>query len=320
VGFGDRVPSLILRSQFSERPPNELAIRLNIANPCTSFRRTWARLYLLSGFVLGVTVLLASSQQHAEQASSGLKPTWVLTWSDEFNGPVGSMPDPAKWVVETGGNGWGNNELEYHTARSQNIRQENGDLVIEAIKEKFTGPDGVRRNYTSARVKTQGRFAQRYGRFEARIKVPSGRGLWSAFWLLGAEFPTAGWPACGEIDIMEQVGSQLSTIHNSMHGPGYSGKDSLVGTFTFPNAHVGDDFHVFAAEWEPEVVRFYVDGELYETRTSADVPSGKPWVFDHPFFVILNLAIGGNLPGNPVAATVFPQRLLVDYVRVYSHR
>ena len=271
-------------------------------------------------FVLGMSGPLASSLQHSDPASSALNSSWVLTWHDEFDGPVGSIPDPTKWVVETGGNGWGNNELEYHTARSQNIRQENGNLVIEAIKEKFTGPDGVQRNYTSARIKTQGRFAQRYGRFEARIKVPIGRGLWSAFWLLGDNFPSVGWPTCGEIDIMEQVGSQLSTIHSAMHGPGHSGKNAVTSSFTFPKLHVSDDFHIFAAEWEPQAVRFYVDGELYATRTPADFSGGKGWVFDHPFFVILNLAVGGNLPGNPVASTVFPERLLVDYVRVYSHR
>ena len=297
-----------------------MSIRLNVSNPRTSLRTTSSRLCALSVFVLGTLGLVAGSQQRSDPSSSASKAGWTLTWSDEFNGPVGSMPDPAKWVMETGGSGWGNDELEYHTARSQNIRQENGDLVIEAIKEKFTGPDGVQRDYTSARVKTQGRFAQRYGRFETRIKVPHGRGLWSAFWLLGDDFPTAGWPACGEIDILEQVGSQLSTIHSSMHGPGYSGSNSLTGSFTLSKVHIGDDFHVFAAEWERQVVRFYVDGELYETKTPADVSAGKRWVFDHPFFIILNLAVGGNLPGNPVASTVFPQRMLVDYVRVYSRR
>ena len=264
--------------------------------------------------------LLAGSQQHADSASSPSKPQWVLTWSDEFNGPTGSTPDPAKWVVESGGNGWGNHELEYYTARSQNIHQENGNLVIEAIKEKFTAADGTQRLYTSARLKTQGRFAQRYGRFEARIKVPYGRGTWPAFWLLGDNFPAVGWPECGEIDIMESLGSQPSTIHSTVHGPGYSGESALTGSFSFPSGNVGDDFHVFATEWGPRAVRFYVDGQLYETKTPADLPPGKHWVFDHPFFVILNLAIGGGLPGSPEDSTVFPQRLLVDYVRVYSRR
>jgi beta-glucanase (GH16 family) len=264
--------------------------------------------------------VLAGSQQHADSKSSTSKPGWVLAWSDEFDGPVGSTPDPAKWVVESGGNGWGNDELEYYTARSQNVRQENGYLVIEAIKEKFTASDGTEHRYTSARLKTQGRFAQRYGRFEARIKVPAARGSWAAFWLLGGNFPAVGWPACGEIDIMESLGSEPSTIHSTVHGPGYSGQGALTGTYTFRGRKVGDDFHVFAAEWGPQAVRFFVDGQLYQTKTPANLPPGKPWVFDHPFFVILNLAIGGGWPGSPEESTVFPQRLLVDYVRVYSPR
>jgi beta-glucanase (GH16 family) len=276
------------------------------------------RFGVLAALIL-VFVLPANSHPPPSESAAS-KSGWVLTWSDEFDGPPDSAPDPGKWVVESGGDGWGNNELEYYTARSQNVRQENGYLVIEAIKEKFTGPDGIQHGYTSARLKTQGRFAQKYGRFEARIKPPFGRGMWPAFWLLGDDFPTAAWPACGEIDIMETVGSQPSTIRASMHGPGYSGENSLTGSFTFPNLRVGDDFHIFAAEWEPQVVRFYVDGRLYETRTPADLPPGKRWVFDHPFFVILNLAVGGSLPGNPEDSTVFPQRLLVDYVRVYSRQ
>jgi beta-glucanase (GH16 family) len=290
---------------------------LNVANLAASFRMTSVTRCSLAAFVLIFSGLLTGSN-HPHLASSATDPRWVLTWSDEFNGPVGSIPDPAKWVVESGGNGWGNDELEYYTARSQNVRQEDGNLVIEAIKEKFTASDGLQRSYTSARVKTQGRFSQRYGRFEARIKLPYGRGMWPAFWLLGEDFPTAGWPECGEIDIMENLGSQPSTIHGSMHGPGYSGENALTSSFAFPNVHADSDFHVFAAEWEPKAVRFYADGKLYATKTRADLPSGKRWVFDHPFFVILNLAIGGRLPGNPEGSTVFPQRLLVDYVRVYS--
>jgi beta-glucanase (GH16 family) len=279
------------------------------------------RLCSLAPFILFFSgSLLGGPQQHADSASPESKPPWVLTWSDEFNGPVGSTPDPAKWVVESGGNGWGNDELEYYTARSQNVRQENGNLVIEAIKEKFTASDGSEHRYTSARLTTQGRFAQRYGRFETRIKVPHGRGTWPAFWLLGDNFPAVGWPACGEIDIMESLGSQPSTIRSTLHGPGYSGESALTGSYTSSRATVGDDFHIFAAEWDPEGVRFYVDGQLYETKTPADLPPGKRWVFDHPFFVILNLAIGGGLPGSPEDSTVFPQRLLVDYVRVYSRR
>jgi beta-glucanase (GH16 family) len=239
-----------------------------------------------------------------------------VTWSDEFNGHFGAAPDPAKWVIQTGGNGWGNNELQYYVSRQENVRQENGNLVIEAMKQKFTGPDGIQRSYTSARLETQGRFAQKYGRFEARIKVAAGKGMWSAFWLLGDDFSKARWPACGEIDIMENVGDEPSTIHGSMHGPGYSGGNPMTATYTLPG-RLSDNFHIFAVEWEPQVVRFYVDGRLYATRTPADLASEKRWVYDHPFFVVLNLAVGGTLGGTP-DDSVFPQQMLVDYVRVYS--
>ncbi len=256
-------------------------------------------------------------QANVSAASAARAPKWTLTWSDEFNGPNGAPPDPAKWVAETGANGWGNHELEYYTSRRRNVRQENGDLVIEAFKESFTGPKGVRSNYTSARLDTAGRFSQKYGRFEARIKLPTGRGLWPAFWLLGDNFKTAGWPRCGEIDIMENIGSEPRINHGSMHGPGYSGSNALTGIYTLPSGRFSDAFHIFAVEWEPARVRFYVDGNLYETRTPSDIP-GKQWVFDHPFLVILNVAVGGNMPGFPGASTVLPQRMLVDYVRVYS--
>ena len=291
-----------------------LMLSLTIARALNSFLRVTTRLRFLPWFVLVVACLPGSSR--LQSTLSAATPSWVLTWSDEFDGPSGSAPDPAKWVVETGGNGWGNNELESYTARRQNVRQENGNLVIEAIKEKFTASDGIERGYTSGRLKTQGRFSQKYGRFEARIKVPYGKGTWPAFWLLGDDFTAVGWPDCGEIDVMEH-GRKPSAIHGSLHGPGYSAGKSLTVSFAFPKAQVADDFHVFAAEWEPQSVRFYVDGELYGTITPADLPPGKRWVFDHPFFVILNLAIGGSFTGSP-KDTVFPQRLLVDYVRVYS--
>jgi len=258
--------------------------------------------------------LNASSQPAKSPTKSG----WRLTWSDEFNGRNGSPPDPTKWVFETGGSGWGNDELESYTSRSQNVRHEGGNLVIEARQEDFTGKDGVRRNYTSARIKTQGRFSQAYGRFEARIKLPEGRGLWPAFWMLGDNFPTAGWPACGEIDIMESIGSEPSIVHGTLHGPGYSGANPLTGTYTNPSGRLADGFHVYAVEWDPDAVRFYLDNKMYERRTPADLPAGKSWVFDHPFFIVLNVAVGGNMPGSPDAATKFPQKMVVDYVRVYS--
>lgn len=241
-------------------------------------------------------------------------------WSDEFDGANGSSPDPKKWVLETGGNGWGNHELEYYTSRTKNVRQENGNLVIEATKEDFLGPEGVRRKYTSSRLTTEGLFSQQYGRFEARIQIPSGQGVWPAFWMLGANRSGVGWPECGEIDVMEALGSAPETIQGSLHGPGYSGTNPLSTAYTLPRGRFSDGFHIFAVEWEPNIVRFYVDDKLYASKTPADLPATKRWVYDHPFFIVLNLAVGGNLPGRPDESTVFPQHMLVDYVRAYARQ
>lgn len=271
--------------------------------------------------ILGCVLYGCQSQAGAPVSSaSGSKHDWVLTWSDEFNGPNGSSPDAAKWVLESGGNGWGNGELEYYTLRPKNLHVEDGNLVIEAIKEDFTGSDGVTRRYTSGRLKTQGRFSQKYGRFEARIKIPSGQGVWPAWWLLGDDFSIAGWPACGEIDVMENVDLEKSMIHGTIHGPGYSARKSVTNGYTLPHGRFADDFHVFSIDWEPGVIRFYVDDDLYATRTPADLPKGARWVYDHPFFIILNLAVGGSLPASPDTSRDFPQRMLVDYVRVYSRK
>ena len=247
------------------------------------------------------------------------KSAWTLVWSDEFSGPDGSRPDPAKWKFEVGGNGWGNHELEYYTNRPENSFLRDGNLVIQALKENFTGPDHVTRDYTSARITTQGLFEQAYGRFETRVKIPRGHGLWPAFWLLGNDIGTIGWPACGEIDVMENIGKEPSLVHGSLHGPGYSGDRDYTSEYKLPGGvHFADDFHVYAVEWEPKTVRFFVDQELYATFTPARLPAGMKWVFDHPFFIILNVAVGGDWPGPPDATTTFPQTMLVDYVRVYK--
>ena len=246
------------------------------------------------------------------------KPKWTLTWSDEFNARSGSPVDSQKWTAEIGGNGWGNNELEYYTANPSNARQEHGALVIEAIRQPFTGRDGVKKDYTSGRLKTQQKFSQAYGRFEARIKMPRGKGIWPAFWLLGDNIESAHWPDCGEIDIVENIGIEPSTIHGTIHGPGYYGAHGIGSPFTLRNhERFSDNFHLFAVEWAPREIRFYVDDHLYATRTPADLPPGAKWVFDHPFFIILNVAVGGNWPGSPDRTTKFPQKLLVEYVRVY---
>ncbi|MDP9146649.1 MAG: glycoside hydrolase family 16 protein [Acidobacteriota bacterium] len=274
----------------------------------------------LAAAILAFACLPALPRRQNAAAEKSTRSDWILTWSDEFNGPNGAPPDPTKWTVETGGNGWGNHELEYYTSRSQNVRQENGNLVIEARQEKFTGPDSVSRDYTSARLKTAGHFEQRYGRFEARIQIPAGQGMWPAFWALGDDISSIGWPACGEIDIMENVGFEATKIHGTLHGPGYSGDSGLTTVYTLAAGNVADAFHIYAVEWEPDIIRFYIDGELYASKSPSDVPSGKGWVYDHPFFVILNLAVGGNWPRNPDAFTIFPKRMLVDYVRVYSRK
>jgi beta-glucanase (GH16 family) len=245
---------------------------------------------------------------------------WRLVWSDEFDGPRGSAVDSSKWSFDIGGNGWGNNELETYTSRAANSHLEGGRLVIRVLKETFTGPDKITRNYTSARLLTRDKFSQTYGRFESRIRIPYGKGIWPAFWMLGDNIDTAHWPNCGEIDIMENIGKEPSIVHGTFHGPGYSGGNGVSAAYTLAGGQkFSDDFHTFAVEWEPNVIRFYVDGRLYKMRTPADLPAGTSWVFDRPFFIILNVAVGGGWPGNPDTTTVFPQRMLVDYVRVYQH-
>lgn len=244
---------------------------------------------------------------------------WNLAWSDEFDGANGSRPDPAKWKFEVGGNGWGNHELEYYTDRAQNSRVEQGKLVIEARREDYADKDGVARQYTSARLTTRESFSQAYGRFSARIKLPRGEGMWPAFWLMGDTLENVRWPACGEIDIMENIGREPASVHGSMHGPGYFGKLDFTSTYKLPGGpKFSDDFHEFSIEWGPNVVRFYADKYLYATFVPSQLPSGEKWVFDHPFYIILNLAVGGDWPGPPDAATQFPQQMLVDYVRVYK--
>jgi beta-glucanase (GH16 family) len=264
-----------------------------------------------------VTMLLVDCGRSQTTTAPSGSP-WILVWSDEFSGSNGSAPDSSKWTIETGGDGWGNHELEYYTNRPQNTQIQNGSLVITALKETYTGKDGVTRNYTSGRMKTAGKFEQQFGRFEARIKIPYGQGMWPAFWMLGNNSGPVGWPGCGEIDIMENIGKEPAIAHGTIHGPGYSGADGIGSSFSLAKGRFADDYHLYAVEWELNVIRFYVDSNLYATRTPADLPQGTKWVYDHPFFIILNVAVGGDWPGAPDNATVFPQTMLVDYVRVYK--
>jgi beta-glucanase (GH16 family) len=226
---------------------------------------------------------------------------------------IGVGPDP--------NNPWGNHELQYYTDRPENIKVENGMLKITAIRENYMG-----QAYTSARILTKGKFEQKYGRMEARIKMPWGKGLWPAFWMLGsniqtaAELPdnpnTVAWPSCGEIDIMEYLGNSPTKIFGTVHGPGYSGGESISKNFFLSNSRFDTDFHVFGIEWDENQINFYVDDFLYHSVTPDDVPG--EWVFNQSFYLILNIAVGGNLPGSPNAETPFPQSMLVDYIRIYE--
>ncbi len=244
---------------------------------------------------------------------------WKLFWSDEFNDSKGSSLDGRIWQYDIGGSGWGNSELQFYTKSTKNLYQDGtGNLVIKAIKQ--TIKDGCWYgdcDYTSGRLMTKGRLERKYGRFEARIRIPKGQGIWSAFWLLGANVAAVNWPKCGEIDIMENIGREPKTIRGTLHGPGYSGGKGIGAPYS-SDKDFANDFHVYAIEWETEVIRWYVDGNLYQTRTPKDLPSSAKWVYDHEFFIILNLAVGGNYPGDPNAKTIFPQSMKVDYVRVYE--
>lgn len=235
----------------------------------------------------------------------------TLVIADEFN--TDGAPDSSMWTYDigTGANGWGNNELQYYTDRTENVKVENGYLLITANQEDFEGA-----SYTSARIKTQNLFERAYGRFEARIRLPYGKGLWPAFWLLGNDCETNIWPQCGEIDIMEYLGDNPTTIFGTVHGPGYSGGEAVSKDYVLENDRYDTGFHVFGIEWGPDYINYYVDDALYQTITPQDVPG--EWVFNHPFYIILNVAVGGNFPGSPNNETVFPQTMLVDYVRVYQ--
>jgi len=273
------------------------------------YKRTATRACLALSFAVGL--------QHNLTAQSP-QPGWTLTWSDEFNSPNGSSPDPAKWTYDIGGGGYGNHELESYTNRPVNAHQQDGHLVITALKETYTGPDGITQPYTSARILTKGLFSQAYGRFEARMKLPTGKGIWPAFWLLGSNIDSDPWPKSGEIDIMENIGNPTE-VHSTLHGPGYSGAHPITAKFTLPAGEdVNTSFHVYSVEWTPDDIKFFFDDDLISLRSPANLPPGTRWVFDHPFFIILNLAAGGDWPGNPDQTTTFPQQMLVDYVRVYK--
>lgn len=261
---------------------------------------SWARWCAL-GLILG-----------ACSDPSGNEPfPWTLVWQDEFDGAAGTPPDPGRWQHDIGTD-WGNAQLEYDTDRPENASLDGaGHLAITARAEPYLG-----QNYTSARITTEGRFELTYGRVEARIKLPVGQGIWPAFWLLGANLDTVGWPASGEIDIMEYRGQEPTVNHGTLHGPGYSGAGGITQRLELPRGRFDTDFHVFAIEWAADRVDWFVDDSLYHSVQSTEVPGA--WAFDHPFYIILNVAVGGGWVGPPNAFTTFPQTMLIDWVRVYE--
>ncbi|MFC0529271.1 family 16 glycosylhydrolase [Phytohabitans kaempferiae] len=262
-----------------------------------------------------VLALVAAGLVVPATSSPAIAAPGALTWSDEFNGAAGSAPDPGKWRYDIGGGGWGNNEMQYYTNSTRNAALDGaGNLVITARREN---PANYQCHYgtcqyTSARLLTSGTFTQTYGRFEARMKLPYGQGIWPAFWMLGTP---VNWPTSGEIDIMENIGREPNTVHGTVHGPGYSGAGGIGGGYSGPR--FADGFHVFTVDWAPDSITWYVDGNQYFRITPASL-NGNQWVFNHPFFLIMNIAVGGHWPGYPDGSTTFPQTLTVDYVRAYA--
>lgn len=286
-------------------------------------RRTRRLLTAALGLALGGSLLAtgspAAQEAPAPPAAAEQPPsTSQVVFFDDFDGPAGSPVNSANWNQEVGDNIW-NRELQYYTSGTNNAQLDgNGNLRITARQEN---PGNYQCwygtcEYTSARLTTSGKFSAQYGRVEARIKIPHGQGVWPAFWALGDDFWDIDWPASGEIDIMENVGFEPSTVHGTVHGPGYSGGDGIGASYTLPGGQrFADDFHVFAVDWEPNRITWSVDGNAYFTLTPADL-GGRQWVFNKPFFLLLNFAVGGEWPGYPDGSAPFPQDMLIDYVRV----
>jgi beta-glucanase (GH16 family) len=242
----------------------------------------------------------------------------TLAWSDEFDGPAGSPPDPGTWRPETGGHGWGNAELQYYTGGTENARLDGaGHLVITArrLDPQTRGRYGGCR-YSSARLTTKDSVTVRYGVIRARMRLPGGRGIWPAFWMLGRDIDEVGWPRCGEIDVMENFGKDSALVQGTVHGPGYCGAAGITATRR-AGSRLSAGFHVFSVAWEPDRIRWYLDDQRYGAITPDDL-HGRPWAFDHDFFLLLNVAVGGTASQVPDGSVTFPRRMLVDYVRVYA--
>ena len=270
--------------------------------------KSYMQTFVKSFFIASLLFVVFSCSNDEKQKVTNFN---KLVMQDEFD--TDGAPNSAIWGYDigTGSNGWGNNELEYYTNNSENIKVVDGMLQIIAKKQAFMGSQ-----YTSARILTKGLFEQKQGRFEARIKMPYGRGMWPAFWLLGANSDEVTWPQCGEIDIAEYKGQEPTITHGTVHGPGYSGANAITKSYDLVNDRFDTDFHIFGIEWGEKYINFYVDDVLYNQIT-PDKVTGE-WVYDHPFYIILNLAVGGSYVGSPNSETTFPQTMYVDYVRVYQ--
>lgn len=242
--------------------------------------------------------------------NSSFAQQWQLVWSDEFDG---NIINDSNWTHEIGGNGWGNNELQYYTDRDTNSHINNGYLVIQALEENYSAW-----NYTSARLKSQSKRFFKYGKVLARIKLPYGKGLWPAFWMLGESFPVVGWPDCGEIDIVELVGGPGgdNKVYGTAHWENENGQHAQYGgSYTLTSGIFADNFHLFSIIWDEQKIRWYVDNQLYH---EIDITPSSLSEFHEDFFIILNVAVGGNWPGLPDSTTVFPQKMEIDYIRVYE--
>lgn len=276
-----------------------------------------ARLAL--GALSVLTACSVAPEEPAGDSWAGPQGTWREVFRDDFDGPAGSAPAPATWNATVNGRP-DNGEQEYYTDRASNLALDGaGNLLIQAHSEHYAYAAGLTSTqpYTSGRLDSRGHLQPTYGRIEARIQLPKGKGLWPAFWLLGQNIDRVGWPQCGEIDVFELHGSAPSSISGSLHGPGYSGNGALTHDYRLDSGTFADDFHVFALEWTAQGMRWLVDERVFHARTKQGLSElGKAWVFDQPVFIILNLAVGGFFDGSPDSSTAFPAEMRVDYVKV----
>lgn len=302
----EKIISISVVGDDLREPDENLQVKLQNAVDLTLMKET-------------ITVTLRNDDTKVYFNNSGFDaptsyPGYTLAWSDEFNG--NSLATDT-WSNESGDGcpglcGWGNNELQYYTAPPNNLFFQDGKMLIEAKAESYAG-----KNYTSSRIKTQNKKSFKFGRIDIRAILPKGKGLWPAFWLLPQDNVFGGWPRSGEIDMMEQVGHEPSKVSGTLHfGPG-PGSIWISRSHTLSSGNFNDQFHVFSLEWKADEIKWIVDGTVYATISKADL-NGNNYPFNEKFYFIINLAIGGNLPGSPDASTVFPQWLIVDYIRVYQ--